>query len=97
MAIKLSVAYADTMKDGFIGKKIIDMGSCPSCGAPIKGDECEYCGRRFVEPKRNYFQEGFDEGMKKEILKPKVLCVLPGGIPLIDERGLFDSDDRYED
>lgn len=26
-------------------RKLKVEGSCPSCGAPITGDKCEYCGR----------------------------------------------------
>lgn len=25
------------------------IGNCPNCGAWVAGDECEYCGTRFVE------------------------------------------------
>lgn len=24
------------------------LGSCPNCGAPIRGDECPYCGTAFT-------------------------------------------------
>ena len=27
------------------------LGNCPNCGAPIRGDECAYCGTAFT--KRN--------------------------------------------
>lgn len=69
--------------------------NCPSCGAPITGYKCEYCGRVFVAPSADNdpFVKAFEEGRTKPLWQPKVLCVLPGGIPLIDERGLFDSDD----
>ena len=24
------------------------IGNCPNCGAPIRGDECQYCGTAFT-------------------------------------------------
>lgn len=25
------------------------LGNCPNCGAPIRGDECPYCGTAFTK------------------------------------------------
>lgn len=30
-------------------KKRLEEGICPSCGAPMRGNKCEYCGTDYTE------------------------------------------------
>lgn len=44
---------------------------CPSCGAPLSGSVCSYCGQQFEEPSALSPAPGRTAGTKIQVIRPK--------------------------